>query len=194
MAAELEKLVKITDVLSRHPWGINMNAVSKESGVSVATTYRALKAMEKRNEALKEKKGNNIFYRLNLKNSFAKKYAEIASIKRREAFFLKKPEYYDLTIDLKNSLKAFSLVIGIFGSLARLEKKPADIDVLIVYKSGLKLIQDAIKKQDARISPFYITEEELKKKSKDKVIMNIIQDAVILHGETEFWSILSEAI
>ncbi len=193
MAVELEKLVKIADALSRHPESINMNSVSKESNVSVASTYRILKAMEKRNEALKEKRGNNVFYRLNLMNSFAKKYAEMASIRRRERFFLKKPEYYDLLMNLKNSVKEFSLVVGIFGSMSRMEKKPADIDFLIVYKSDVKPIQAAIRKQDIRISPFYITEEELEKKAKDKVIMNIIRDAVILYGESEFWGILSEA-
>ncbi len=194
MAMELEKLVKIADVLGRYPDGINMNSVSKESGVSVASVYRILKAMERKNEVLKEKRGNNVFYRLNLKNSFARKYAEMASIKRREQFFLKKPEYYDLLTNIKNSVKDFSLVVGIFGSLARLDKKPRDIDVLIVYKSDIKPIQNAIKKQDARISPFYITEEELKRKANDEVIMNIIRDAVVLYGESEFWGILSEAV
>lgn len=194
MAVELEKLAKISDVLGRHPDGINMNSVSKESGVSVASVYRILKAMEKRNEVHKEKRGNNVFYRLNLKNSFAKKYAEIASIKRREQFFLKKPEYYDLLMSLKNSIKDVSLVVGIFGSLARLEKKPKDIDVLIVYKSDLRPIQNAIKKMNSAISPFYITEEELKKKAKDEVIMNIIRDVAILYGESVFWEILSEAV
>lgn len=193
MAAELEKLVKIADVLGRHTGGINMNSASKESCVSVASAYRILKAMEKRNEALKEKRGNNVFYRLNMKNSFARKYAEMASIRRREAFFLKKPEYYELLMTLEKSIRDSSLVIGVFGSLARLEKKPKDIDVLIVYKSDLKPIEKAMRMQDARISPFYITEEELKKKAKEAVVADIIRDAVILYGESDFWRIVAEA-
>lgn len=190
---EIEKLTKIADVLGRNLFeGMNINSVSRESGVSIASVYRILKRMEKKNEVLKEKTGNNIFYRLNLKNSFARKYVEMASIKRRERFFMEKPEYYDLLTDLKNSMKPFSVMVGIFGSLARLEKKPADIDMLVIYKSDIKPIQEIIRKRDSVISPFYLTPDELKKKAKAEVMANIISDLVILEGEAEFWSILSE--
>lgn len=190
---ELEKLTKIVDVLGRNLFkGMNINSASRESGTSVASAYRILRMMETKNEVLKEKAGNNVFYRLNLKNSFARKYVEMASIKRRERFFMEKPEYYDLLTNLKNSINPFSLVIGIFGSLARLEKKPADIDVLVVYKSDIKPIQEIIRKHDSRISPFYLTRAELKKKAKAEVTGNMIRDIVILEGEGEFWSTLSE--
>ncbi len=62
---ELEKMMKIVDILGRSPFGgININTISKDSGVSVATAYRILKSTEKKNEVLKETKGNNIFYRI----------------------------------------------------------------------------------------------------------------------------------
>lgn len=190
---DMEKLIKIVAALSQTPAeGININSIAKESGISIASTYRILKIMERKNEALKEKSGNNIFYRLNLKNSFARKYAEMASIKKREFFFLKRPEYYDLLMSLKNSIKEYSSIVGVFGSMARMEKKPRDIDVLIVYKTDLKQIQKNISKTG--ISPFYITEQELKEKIKEKIIANIIKDAILLHGECEFWNILSEAV
>ncbi len=188
------KLTKIADVLGRNLFeGMNINSVSRESGISVASAYRILKMMETKNEVLKEKAGNNVFYRLNLKNSFARKYAEMASIRRRERFFMEKPGYYDLLTNLKNSIKSFSLVVGIFGSLARLEKKPADIDMLVVYKSDINPIQEIIRKHDSGISPFYFTRAEFKKKAKAEVTESMIRDIVILEGEGEFWSILSEA-
>lgn len=191
---ELEKLVKIVGVLAENIIeGTNINQVARKSGISAASTYRILKEMEKDNLIKKQKSGNNVFYRLNLKNTFARKYAELASIRKREAFFRKKPEHYELLMGLKESIKEFSCVIGIFGSLARMEEKPRDMDILIVYKQ-LKPIRAVFSKRTEKFSPFYITESEFREKIRESIIASIIKDVIILHGECEFWSILSEAV
>lgn len=193
---ELEKLVKIAGALSRSPLeGISIASVSRESKINAASLNRILRKMDERNEALKEAKGNDVFFRLNLKNSFARKYAEMASIKKRERFFFKKPEYRDLLANMKNAAADFSFVVGIFGSLARLEKKPKDIDVFIIYKIGDDIagIDAAIRKQDARFAPVYMSEKEIKKKAGEKTMSAILQDLVILYGESDFWNMLAEA-
>lgn len=194
---EMEKLIKIVSVMSMHLFkGININQIAKESGVSVASTFRILKKIRKKNEVKVEKAGNNILYRLNLRNPFTLKYCEIASIKKREHFFLKKPEYYDTLINLRDAIKQFSSVLGIFGSIARMEEKPADLDIFIIYKSDIKPIQKIISKTKSKIpiSPFYITKNEFKEKIKEEVISNIIKEIIILYGESEFWNILLEVI
>ncbi len=190
---EMKKLIKIVGVLCENLIeGININQIAKEAKISAASTYRILKEMEKDNLIKKQKTGNNVFYRLNLKNAFARKYAELASIRKREFFFQKKPEYYESFMNLKASIKEFSSVIGVFGSLARMEEKPRDIDILIIYKQ-LKPIR-AVFSKGAEFSPFYITESEFGEKTREKIISSIIKDVVILYGECEFWSILSEAV
>jgi|GEM_PF-1955372 len=191
---EMKKLIKIVGVLCENLIeGININQIAKKSGISASSTYRTLKEMEKENLIKKQKSGNNVFYKLNLKNAFARKYAELASIRKRESFFRKKPEYYELFMMLKESVKEFSSVVGVFGSLARMEEKPGDIDIFIIYKQ-LKPILPVFKKRTEKLSPFYITESEFRERAKEKVISSIIKDAIILHGECEFWSILSEAV
>ncbi len=190
---DIEKLIRIVGALSESlSEGININQAAKKAGVSIASAYRILKKMESGNIIEKRKSGNNIFYRLNLKNSIARKYAELSSIRKREKFFQKKPEYYEMFMNLKDSIKKFSPIIGLFGSLARMEEKPGDIDILVVY-TQLKPVQ-AVLSKSGKFSPFYITEPEFKKKIREPVIAGMIKDIVVLYGECEFWNMVSEAI
>lgn len=193
MRMKIANLLRVVEVLGTDLFsGYNINQVSRLSGTDVATTYRTLKEMEGKNEVTKEKKGNNFFYRLNLKNTTTLKYCELSSIEKRKSFLAKKPGIYGKISKLMET--ADSVVI--FGSFARGEKRPRDIDLLLLYreKPNIRKIENSLK--GTRISPLYMEFDEFKNKlaNKDKVVMEIIKDGIILSGEYEYWKAISEAI
>lgn len=190
---KMSNLLRVIEVLGKDLFsGYNINEVSRLSGVDLTTTYRTLKEMEGKNEVRMEKKGNNIFYRLNLRNTSTLKYCELSSIERRKRFLTENRGIYGKVSELMEN--ADSVVI--FGSLARGEKKPGDIDVLLLFrgKADVKKIEDVIRK--TKISPLYMEFDEFKSKlsGKDKVVMEIIRDAVVLSGEYEYWKSISEVV
>ena len=189
---KIENLLKIVEVLGTDIFtGYNINQASRLSKIDVATTFRTLKEMEKKGETLKEKKGNNIFYRLNLKNASALKYCELAAIEKRKAFLLENPEIFIKISKLKGLADAIILL----GSFARGEKKPRDIDVLLlsVRKPEVKRIEDM---KDMRISPIYMRFGEFKEKlkTKDRVVREIIKDGIVLWGESIYWELIRDAL
>jgi predicted nucleotidyltransferase len=188
---KIETLLSVIEVLGRNIFeGFNINQIARLSGVGSATTYRTLKEMESRNEVLKERKGNNLFYCLNLKNSSTVKYCELAEIEKRKGVFQKVP-------GLLSEIQALSKVsesVVLFGSLAREEKKPKDIDLLLLFqkKPDIKEIKKIIKK--TKISPIYMNFSEFKDKIKERnpVVMDILKDAIVLHGEGIYWKLIKE--
>ena len=190
---KIEKLLKIVEVLGKDPFsGYNINQVSRLSGMDLATTYRMLREMESKNEVLRERKGNNSFYRLNLKNTTALKYCELSSIEKRKKFLSKNPGIYGKV----SGLIEIADSVVMFGSLARGEKKPRDMDVLLLFKkkSDVRKIENSLK--GTTISPIYTEFGEFKNKiaNKDKLVMEIIRDGIVLSGEYEYWKSTSEAV
>lgn len=190
---KIEKLLKIVEVLGTDLFsGYNINEVSRLSGVDLATTYRILKEMEGKNELKREKRGNNMFYRLNLDNTSTLKYCELSSVERRRRFLAENPEVYGKASGLLKN--ADSVVI--FGSLARGEKRPRDIDALLLFKKKPDVRKIESLTRGTKISPIYMELGEFKNKiaGKDKLVMEIIRDAVVLSGEYEYWKSVSEAL
>ncbi len=188
---KIKTLLSITGVLGRNiSEGFNINQIARLSGIDPATTYRTLKSMESRSEILKEKKGNNIFYKLNLKDSSTIKYCELAEIEKRKEFFQKNPTL--LTKIQGLSQKSDSVVL--FGSLARGEKNPKDTDLLFLSrkKPDLHEITNIIK--GTNISPLYMNFSEFKSRIKEKnpVVIEILKDAVVLYGEDVYWRLIRE--
>lgn len=183
---KVENLLKIMGVLGKGVFeGYNINQISRLSGVDVATTHRILKEMEKRNEVLKTKRGNNNFYRPNLDNASTVKYCELYSIERRKEFFLKQPRLHGIVSQL--SKEAESIIL--FGSMARGEKNPRDIDFLLLSgkKHNVKIIEKIIK--DSNISPLYMQFGEFSEKLKERneTLKEIVRDGIVLHGEEKYW-------
>lgn len=182
---KMENLLRIVDTLSSSIFeGYNINRVSKLSGVDIATTYRTLKEMERKNEVLKSRKGNNVFYKLNLMNLSTVKYCELASIEKRKRFIAKHPE----TIEIKSKASEEADVALLFGSFARDKTKPNDIDLLLIYrrrkKHGFSLFFHG-----GKVSPIYMSLREFtgKLKNRNPVVMEMVKDGIIAFGEELFW-------
>lgn len=182
---KMENLLRIVDTLSSSIFeGYNINKISKLSGVDIATTYRALKEMERKNEVLKSRKGNNVFYKLNFMNLSTVKYCELASIEKRKSFIAKHPE----TIEIKSKASKEVDVALLFGSFARDKTKPNDIDLLLIYrrrkKHGFSLFFHG-----GKVSPIYMSLREFtgKLKNRNPVVMEMVKDGIIAFGEELFW-------
>jgi len=190
---ETEKLLKVVEALGRRVFeGHNINQLARLSGVNVATTHRMLKEMERGNLVLRETKGNNVFYRPNLKNSTMLKYCELSSIERRKGFIKKHPDFYGKIERLAD--KAGCAVL--FGSLARNEKRPADIDILLLSEKGMNI--KALKRdvKGTNISPLYMEFHEFagKLKEKNSILLEIVKDGIVLFGEDKYWELVKRAL
>lgn len=188
---KMETLLSIVEALGTNVFeGHNINQVSRLSKVDVATTFRALKEMEGGNGVLKEKKGNNVFYKLNLSNAATLKYCELSSIEKRKAFLLKNPKIFGKISEIKKLADAIIL----FGSLARGERKPGDIDLLLLFekKPNIRKIEGMM---EGGISPIYMEFKEFEGKirSKNRVVMEILRDGIILSGEGRYWESIKNA-
>lgn len=186
---KMKTLLSIIEALERDIFsGFNINQIAKLSGVDAATTHRTLKEMESRNEVVKERKGNNVFYCLNLQNSSTTKYCELAEIEKRKNIFQKIPTLLTKIQDISKHSECAVL----FGSFARGEKKPKDIDVLLLFqkKPNIREIKKII--QGTTISPLYMNFLEFGDKTRERnpVVMDIIKDAIVLYGEDVYWRLL----
>ncbi len=184
---KIEKMLGIMEALSTNVFeGYNINSLAKLAGIDVATTYRMLKEIEKKNEVVRSRKGNSLFYRINFNNSAALKYCELASIEKRKRFLLKNPEM----IALASKAGKPSDVLLLFGSMARGGKKPRDIDVLLIYEGKPKAME--IETFGKNISPIFMGRKEFVKKMRERneIVANMLKDGVLLRGEDAFWKIV----
>ena len=190
---ETEKLLKVVEALGKNVFeGYNINQLARLSRMNVATIYRMLKGMEKKNLVLKEGRGNNVFYRLNLKNSSMLKYCELSSIERRKRFLMKNPGFYDTMKKLEDKTECAVL----FGSFARNERRPGDIDILLLSgkKMNIKALEKSMKKPS--MSPLYMEFSEFiaKLEKKNNVLLEIMKDGIVLFGEGKYWELVKRAL
>ena len=188
---KMEKLLGIVEALGTNVLeGYNINSLARLAKIDVATTYRTLKEMEMKNEVVKSKKGNNVFYRINLSNTTALKYCELASIEKRKRFLIKHPEMINLAAKAGKPVD----VMLLFGSMARDEKKPKDIDLLLICEGR----PDAAAAEvfGGKASPILMGRDEFVKKMRERngVVANMLRDGVLLRGEDVFWKIVRSGV
>jgi predicted nucleotidyltransferase len=189
---KIENMLRVVEALGTNPAeGFNINRISKLSKTSVATVYRMLKEMEKRKEVIGTEKGNNIFYRLNLKNPNTMKYCELSSIERRRRFLAQKPELYG---EFSGVLDKLHVAI-LFGSTARMERNARDIDLLLLGHD-LPVGETEKLASGTRISPVYMEYGEFseKMKSGESLVLEIIRDGVVIKGEHEYWDLIGRSL
>lgn len=147
-----------------------------------------------------EKKGRQIFYRLNKQNELVKKALALAELERK-IDFLKKNEcgtsIQHLVLEIINATGAGVYFVILFGSVARGQAKEAsDIDLLFVLLQNGKIkskIEESVKRMGIvtgeRFSFHSITLSGLEKRwLKEPVYKNIWDERIVLLGEENFWT------
>ena len=173
---KFETSLKLIQAMIAEPFReYNINQLSNLSGISLATTYRTLKQMEKLKMLLKRENGIEKLYRLNLQNSFTRKFLEAISISQRRKFFTQNPKYFGILSKLKQKLKGLVELILLDFNNEKLE---------------LFVLSDKIQNKNLNlrenISLTFLTEAELKKTLKQN------KNLIVLYGESKFWDLVSQ--
>jgi len=149
---------------------------------------------------LREKKGKQVFYRLNRQSELVLKALAFAELEKKIDFVKGNKDGFivqDLVSQIARECRPSLYFVLLFGSVARgHQREGSDIDLLFVLtQSGKtkKKIEDMIKKQemltDKAISFHPVSIKELEKLwSKEPVYKNIWDERVIFFGEENFWS------
>lgn len=160
----------------------SINNIAKECSLAPNGAFKILKKFEKEGILKSNKIANIKSYSINFDNEKTGNILELALMPILEGRLKYRQE------DFKD-LKEITKVCILFGSYIDLKKEPHDLDVLFVidkdnfknYKKGLEVIKDIV---PANIHDVLQTEEDLKNnvKNKDKVILQILREGVILWG------------
>lgn len=174
----------------------NVNQISKELDISIGSAHKIAKELFSKGIIKSEKQGNNIFYKLDMKNKETRKICEIFLIedKNRKLSQNKTAKIYS------NELENFpAKAVVLFGSVLTKPEKSNDVDVLFVIKNkkDVEKVSDfclKLSKLKTRpIVPLIMAETDMTEKLKEKnpVVLGIIKTGVVLSGEEAIIGVLS---
>ncbi|MFA5050068.1 MAG: nucleotidyltransferase domain-containing protein [Candidatus Micrarchaeia archaeon] len=161
-------------------------------------TLNYLNELTNKKILFKEKKGKQVFYKLNKNNILTLKALSIAELEKRIEFS-KKSKESSIIMDFLRKVSDLNLDIEfilLFGSVARNQStKQSDIDLLFVLNKNRKAEQSLTKLAKERetitkksFSIHIITLKELGKRwLKEPVYRNIWDERIVLFGEEDFW-------
>jgi len=173
--------------------------IERMAGATHERSIVYLKALVNMKMLLREKKGNQVFYRLNKRNELVQKTLALAELERKREF-IKKNGYgviiHNLVSEVIGDFRTSICFVLLFGSVARnQQKESSDIDLLFVLADNGKKdeIEKIVKKQEMltgkKISFHPITLKELEKEWRKKAIYkNIWDERVVFFGEDNFWN------
>lgn len=171
----------------------NANSISKAVGITSMGALKILKRLEQELIVKSKKIGNAVTYRINVENSYARKYVSLILV--REAQYAN-PQIKRWINEAKKLQNAD--VIIIFGSVLG-KPNPNDIDILLItVQKRFSKLQKEIKELNElnikKIHPLYQTCGDIIKNIKkgDKPILNAIK-GIIVFGEEKFLKIYHES-
>jgi len=172
----------------------------------VGTTHERttvyLKSLVGTKMLLREKKGNQVFYRLNKRNELVQKIMAFAELEKKREFIKKNDYGYIVHAVVSEATEEFRTAIYfvlLFGSVARSQQRESsDIDLLFVLVENGKTkdsIEKIVKKHEMitgkKISYHPIILKELEKEWKKKAIYkNIWDERIVFFGEDNFWNFI----
>lgn len=148
---------------------------------------------------IREKKGRQVFYRLNKQSEIAQKALSVAELERKIEFLRKNKRgtaIQSLVSEMVEMAGAGVYFVVLFGSMARGQAREAsDIDLLFVLleeketRSRLDgFVRRMIIATPERLSFHPITLSELEKQwHKEPIYRNIWDERIVLFGEQNFW-------
>ena len=174
----------------------NSYSIKDKIGISDVGSLKLLRGLKAKNILISEKMGNAIFYKVNIKNEYAIKLLELIFLDHSGLSSFVKGWIYDLRefIPLTNA-------ILLFGSILRKGKNAKDIDVCFILKNhkGYPKLQSKVddinKKNRLKIHSLYMTKKDFgeKLREKDKLILDMVKNCVVVYGEALFVEVLKNA-
>jgi hypothetical protein len=170
----------------------NANSISKILKISHVGAQKIFKRLKKEYLVVNQKIGKSIIYKLNLKDDYVIQLISFLLADEANSFKRWKEEFKELF--KKNR------IVMMYGSAVKNYAQAKDIDIMIVIKSkDIKEINKVLKKKEEilpkRIHPIKLTYQDLLEnlKKKDKVVIDVVKNAIILYGQEEYVKILKNA-
>jgi len=170
----------------------NPSSIAKLLGKTRVGAFKALNFLEKDSIVIGKRMGRARFYKINLKDNYARKNVETLLMEEARNYTRWKEEFKELS--------GFTDIIILFGSIIKNEDKANDIDLLLVYnKKNNDKVNKFIKEKNQmlikKIHPIKQTREDLIKniKKDDKVIISAIREGVVIHGYEKITEVIKNA-
>ena len=178
-----------TDFLTNY----NSYNIKDKIKISYIGSRKILRSLKEKNILISEKLGNAIFYKPNLNSKYVIKLLELIFLDHSNLSSFVKGWIYDL-----NSFIPDTKALLLFGSILRKDKNARDVDLCLILKNpdDYNKLQSKVnsinKKSRLKIHPLYLTEKEFEKKlkEKDKPIIDMVKNCVVIHGQELFVKVL----
>ena len=167
----------------------NINQISKELNISLGSTFKILKDLEKNEIVLLKKLGNANYYILNLKNQETNRLCELILLEEKRNL---KGYAKIYSGEIKNFKNADLIIL--FGSILK-NKQFNDVDVLFVtnkIKEVNKFCLEISKIRTKPIIPLILKKSDLVKEidNRKESILEIIKTGIVLKGESVFLEVI----
>ena len=167
----------------------NANSISKVLQISHVGAQKILKRLLQENLLISKTIGKSIIYKPNFKNHYVKQLITFLLADEANNFLRWKEEFKELFKEDR--------VIMLFGSTIKDYAHAKDIDLMLVIENkDVKEVNDILKKKEEILSKklhtLKLTAQDLLEnlKKKDKAMVDIIKNAVILYGQEKYAEIM----
>ena len=182
---------KIINFLIRNLELYNINQIARTLNLSIGSTHKILKLLEKRNIVNIKGLGNALYYSINFNNNEAIKISELILIEDKNNILKENKIANIYAQDLE---KFDAKLIILFGSILIKKDQAKDVDVLFVIKNKKQIKDvnnfclDISKIRTKKVNTLIMLEQDLVNniKNKNKVVIDLIKNGVILKGEDVF--------
>jgi predicted nucleotidyltransferase len=172
--------------------GFNINQIAKAVKISVGSSFKILKDLEKNKIVSSKNIGNAYYFNLNLDNAEAVKTCELLLLEEKRQLTGYSKLYGE---SLQNFDKAELIIL--FGSVLN-NKEFNDVDVLFVTNKVKEVSNFCLELSKIRtkpVVPLILKKEDLIKELENgkEAILSIIKEGVVLKGESVFVEVIKNA-
>jgi len=173
-------------------YGYNSNQIAKFLNISVGSSFKILKELEKNKILASQTISNAVNYSLNLNNPEAAKLCELLLLEEKRQL----RSYAKLYSESLQDFDKAELII-LFGSVLT-KKEFNDVDVLFVTKKTKEVTDfclDLSKIRTKPVVPLILNKKDVIKeiKNRKEAILSLIKEGIILKGESVFIEIIKNA-
>ncbi len=167
----------------------NANSISKILKISHVGAQKIFKRILKENLVVNKKIGKSVIYKLNFNDIYTSQLIAFLLADEANNFKRWKEEFKELFKEDR--------IVVIFGSAIKDYAYARDIDLMIVIESKeIKEVNEVLKKKEEilpkKLHSIKLTHQDLLEslKKKDKAIIGIVRDAIVLYGQDQYVEIL----
>ena len=173
-------------------FGYNINQIAKYLKISVGSSFKILKDLEKNKIVTAQTIGNAVNHNLNLDNPETVKLCELLILEEKRQL----SGYAKLYSESLQEFEKAELII-LFGSIFK-KKEFNDVDVLFVANKSKEVNDFCLELSKIRtkpVVPLILKKQDLIKELKNgkEAILSLIKEGIILKGESVFVELIKNA-